>query len=311
MEILHDAARPARKLRRPSLAIGAFDGVHRGHRRLFEVALAGAARDRGEAAVLTFDPHPATVLSPEFAPPLVTSTRRKLELCEEAGVAVAVVQPFDRAFAATSADEFVDRLLVRGLGAARVVVGYDFTYGHRRAGTVASLVEAGRANGFAVDVVPPFAVEGIVCSSTRVRQFVLEGRLAGAALLLGRPCEIVGAVVAGRGRGRLLGIPTANLAPEADLLPPVGVYAAWASAGDAPPFGRARAVVNVGRAPTFEAAGEITVEAHLLDFANDLYGRRLVLAMAERLRGEERFPSPEALRRQIDADIARAREILS
>jgi riboflavin kinase / FMN adenylyltransferase len=289
-----------RPLRDPAVAIGNFDGVHRGHARLFEETrrLSGS----GEAVVLTFDPHPAKVLAPAYAPPLITPLGRKLELIEAAGMDAVVVQPFDAVFASRSPKEFIDGVLVRGLGAKNVVVGWDFTFGKQRAGTVEVLKADGR---FAVTVVPPVSVDGLVCSSTKIREFVAEGRVDGARLILGRPYEIEGEVVRGDGRGRTIGVPTANLRPATELLPKNGVYAGFGLVRGQ----RFAAAINVGTNPTFVADRPVVVEAHLLELDADLYGETLRLQLVERLRAEERFPSVEALVAQIKKDIERARQV--
>lgn len=306
------------KLRTPVVIIGNFDGVHRGHVHLFEEAealarsLADPAEGQaaGEVVVLTFEPHPAKVLAPAYAPPLITPLARKLELIAEAGVDVTVVEPFDRAFAAQSPTEFVDRVLVAGLGARRVCVGYDFTFGSRRSGSVQTLTELGHARGFDVTCVPAFTVDGMVCSSTKVREFVLAGRLEGARLLLGRDPEVEGVVVRGDGRGRKIGVPTANLQPESELLPKNGVYAGWAEPLDSP-GSRFVAAINIGTNPTFQEGRPVTVEAHLIDTEIDLYGKRLRLGFVKRLRDEERFASVDALVAQIRRDVAETRQMIS
>jgi riboflavin kinase/FMN adenylyltransferase len=304
MEIFRSYNALHRPLRAPVVAIGNFDGVHRGHAHIFAQAEERARAGGGEAVVLTFEPHPAKVLAPSFAPPLITTPARKLELFAACGLDAAVVQPFDREFASMSAEAFVERVL-GGLGARHVVVGYDFTFGTKRSGNVTRLTELGAANGFSVSVVPPVSVDGIVCSSTKVREFVLEGRLDGAALLLGRPHEVEGVVVRGAGRGRTIGVPTANVQSETELLPSKGVYAGWGQRlSDGTRWG---AAINVGTNPTFVSGQVISVEAHLLDCDSDLYGERLRLGFVQRLRDEERFPSREALVAQIGRDIQQAR----
>ena len=290
-----------------AVAIGNFDGVHRGHYRIFE-ALASAAKHAGvPAAVLTFDPHPARVLSPHLAPPLIVSKERKLELLAAAGIEMVIVEPFSRELAARSPEEFVRGILVEDLGARHVCVGYDFTFGHQRSGNTSTLAQLGWQHGFGVTIVPQFCHDGIVCSSTKVREFVLEGRMEGAALVLGRPFELRGTVERGAGRGRTIGVPTANVALDGELLPRAGVYGAVAF-----PEGRkgpcVEAVVNVGTAPTFTGgSAAVTVEAHLLDYSGDLYGRPLALDFLFRIRDERRFPKVEALVQQIADDIALAR----
>jgi riboflavin kinase / FMN adenylyltransferase len=298
-----------RPLRNPVVAIGNFDGVHRGHAHIFQEARRLAAGLDGEAVVLTFDPHPAKVLAPSYAPPLITPLGRKLELIAAEGVSATVVEPFDRAFASKSAEEFVRAVLAEGLGARHVVVGYDFTFGSKRSGNVQLLAELGLRHGFGVTVVPPVSVEGIVCSSTKVREFVLEGRVDGAALVLGRAPEVEGEVVRGDGRGRTIGVPTANVKSETELLPKNGVYAGWGERlGDGR---RWAAAVNVGTNPTFVAGVQIHVEAHLLDCNEDFYGERLRVGFVERLRDEQRFPSREALVAQIRQDVEETRRVMS
>jgi len=297
----------SRRLRNAVVAIGNFDGVHRGHAHIFQQARGLAASLDGESVVLTFDPHPAKVLAPAYAPPLITPLSRKLELIAAEGVDVAVVEPFDRAFAALTPDAFVKEVLADGLGARHVVVGYDFTFGAKRSGTVQLLADLGPRHGFGVTVVPPVSVEGIVCSSTKVREFVLEGRVDGAALVLGRAPEVEGEVVRGDGRGRTIGVPTANVRPATELMPKNGVYAGWAlRISDKK---RWTAAINVGTNPTFVEGQTTRVEAHLLDCDEDLYGQQLRVGFVARLRDEERFASKDALVAQIHKDIEATRRI--
>lgn len=296
----------SRRLRSAVVAIGNFDGVHRGHAHIFQQARGIAASLGGESVVLTFDPHPAKVLAPAYAPPLITPLARKLELIAQEGIGVTVVEPFDRAFAGKSAEEFVRGVLVDGIGAKHVVVGYDFTFGQKRSGKVQLLGELGRTLGFGVTVVPQVSVDGIVCSSTKVREFVLEGRVDGATLVLGRAPEVEGEVVHGDGRGRSIGVPTANVRSETELVPKNGVYAGW---GERISDGkRWSAAINIGTNPTFVEGHQVRVEAHLLDCDQDLYGQRLRLGFVARLRDEERFPSREALVAQIKSDVEATRK---
>jgi riboflavin kinase/FMN adenylyltransferase len=296
-------ARPAR----PVVAIGNFDGVHLGHRRLLDLARERAAAISGTAAVLTFDPHPARVLAPHLAPPLLCTPARKVELMAEAGVELLVLEPFTPALAALAPDAFVERVLVAGLGAVEVVVGYDFTFGRQRGGKPENLVAAGAARGFAVHVVPQVTVHGLVASSTKIREFLLEGNVAGARLLLGRDFDVDGQVVRGAGRGRAIGVPTANLVAEGALLPRPGIYAVWARVdGGAPIMGAA----SLGTNPTFGHGAPLSLEVHLIDFDGDLYGRHLRVAFHARLRDEERYPSVDALVAQIRKDIADSRAAL-
>jgi riboflavin kinase / FMN adenylyltransferase len=293
-----------------AVAIGNFDGVHRGHQELVRVARARAAALGGEAGILTFDPHPARVFAPALAPPLIVSLERRLELLAAAGADVTIVEPFTRELAAVEAEDFVADVLATRIGAREIVVGYDFSFGRGRRGNPALLQALGAELGLGITIVSPVALDGLPCSSTKVRELVLEGRVEGAALLLGRPVEITGPVGRGAGRGRGLGVPTANVAPEAELLPRIGIYAARVHLLDATGgvVSSHRAGLSVGSNPTFTGrSGAVTVEAYLLDFDGDLYGRRLRLDVLHRLRDERRFDSIDALVAQIADDVAEVR----
>ena len=306
MRTFRSLSEAAGALRGCAVAIGNFDGVHLGHRQLFQLARAGAAARGGPAVALTFEPHPVRVLRPALAPPLLTPLSRKLGLLAESGLDAVVVQPFDLAYAASDAAEFVARDLVGHLGAAEVVVGHDFTAGKGRT-RVDGLRQLLAARGVALTLVDPVAWEGLVVSSTKIRELLLEGQVEAAAELLGRPHDVEGEVVRGAGLGRQLGFATANLRAEA-MLPANGVYAVRARLGSAEHLG----VANVGVKPTVQRAGPVTAETHLLDVeGRDLYGEWLRVGFVARLREERRFPSLEALRRQIEEDVSRARELLA
>lgn len=302
------------------VAIGNFDGVHLGHQHLLRTALALAADRGAQTLALTFEPHPVRLLAPAAAPPLLTPLPRKRELIAALGIDVLVEEPFTPDFAALSPEAFVEDILVRGLGASHVCVGYDFTFGKGRAGTTATLAQLlpGR-----VTVVPAFSVQTedgpVICSSTRIRAALRDGDLDRAALLLGRPPEIEGTVVRGAGRGKGLGIPTANLRPDTELLPRIGIYAAWAERLHGREVReRHMAAVSIGYNPTFTGErGEppLCIEAHLIlprDHAPlpDFYGEPMRLLLKQRLRDERRFPSVESLIAQIQADIAEAARAL-
>jgi riboflavin kinase/FMN adenylyltransferase len=292
-------------LRGCAVAIGNFDGVHLGHRRLFELARELARASGGMAAALTFEPHPVRVLRPQLAPPLITPLPRKLELFADCGLDAAVVQPFDLEYARSDAAEFVARDLAGHLGAANVVVGHDFTAGRGRT-RVEGLRQLLAAHGIGLAVVEPVASDGLVVSSTKIRELLLEGNVEGAAQLLCRRHDVEGTVEPGSKRGRAFGFATANLRPEA-MLPANGVYAVRALLGATTHDG----VCNVGVKPTVQQNGPVTAETYLFDFdGRDLYGERIRLAFLARLRAERRFPSVNALRAQIAADVERARAIL-
>jgi len=294
-----------------ALAVGNFDGVHIGHQALLREARRRADQRGTRAAILTFTPHPARLFAPAKAPPLIMSLGRRLELCAEAGIELAIVEPFTREFAATPADAFVRDVLGRDLGARDVVVGYDFSFGRGRTGDAGMLTQLGASLGIDVAVIQPVAIGDIGCSSTRIRELVAAGDAVGAARLLGRPFELEGPVVHGAGRGRGLGFPTANIAAEGELRPALGIYAGRARVLDGPLAGQVHAAaLSIGRNPTFTSATDVSVEAYLLDFEGDLYDRRLRVEVGERLRDELKFDSVAALVAQIERDVARVRQLV-
>ncbi len=297
----------------PAVALGNFDGVHLGHQALVAKARALATADRSRAGVLTFDPHPTQFFAPTTRFPLLVPLERRLELLGQAGADFALVETFDAAFAALTPEAFVQDVLIAGLAVAHVVIGYDFCFGKKRAGNAAILNELGRRHGFGVHVVPAVQIEGTPVSSTKVRELLAAGEVEQAQRLLGRPPEIEGEVVRGAGRGRGFGIPTANVQPAVPLTFATGIYAARAHLLDRRQS--FAAAVSVGTNPTFTPtegrAAPITVEAYLLDYpGEDLYGSNVRLAFERYLRPERRFDSVEALRAEIDRDIARTREII-
>ena len=302
------------RLTHGAVAIGNFDGVHLGHQALFRAAAKSARTHGGPAAALTFEPHPARILAPQYAPPLICEKARKRELIAASGIDDLIEQPFDAAFAAMDSARFVELLLATGAG--EVVIGHDFTYGKARAGTVQSLRGTLEEHGVRLNVVPPVAVNGLVCSSTKVREFVLEGRVEAANMILGRPFDLDGEVVRGEGRGRKLGWPTANVRTANELLPAVGVYAVRAQVDGGPALAGA---ANLGLNPTFRsdaalagATGRppLSLEVHLLGFSQDLYGKQLRVEFVHRLREERRFPGIDALREQIGRDVEAAGRLL-
>jgi riboflavin kinase/FMN adenylyltransferase len=297
-------------LRAPAVAIGNFDGVHLGHRALLEEARRIACAGSGQTVALTFDPHPARFFAPALAPPMLLPLGRRIELLAQAGADIVLVEPFTAEFAALPAEQFVEQVLARDIGARHVVVGADFSFGQNRGGNTTLLERLCRRLGLGVTIVPQVTASGLVCSSTKIREFVLEGRVEGATLLLGRPFEIDGTVVAGKGRGRRLGIPTVNLAYDGEILPKPGVYAGRACLLDSGQTWCA-AAISIGTNPTFAESGEpeLVVEAHLLDHRGDLYGTRLRLAFIAHLREQRRYAKVEDLVAEIDRDIARTREI--
>ncbi|MDI6852123.1 MAG: bifunctional riboflavin kinase/FAD synthetase [Deltaproteobacteria bacterium] len=307
MAVFHDLPSEPGAFSRTVVTIGNFDGVHLGHRAIL-ARVAARARDLGTKPVaLTFDPHPVKVLRPQVDLPLLTTPEQKFKLLREAGMEVVVVLPFTQTFSTISARDFVVRYFVEGLKAREVVVGHDYSFGYKREGTIDLLKELGQTFGFTVQVVWAVEVNGAVVSSSLIRAMLKLGKVEEANQLLGRAYMVTGKVIAGKGRGAaVLGIPTANIMPENDLLPASGIYAVLARRGDIILPG----VANIGTCPTFDNETATSLEVHIFDFSGDLYGEKLDVEFIARLREERRFPSIEALAAQIRADIEVARQVL-
>lgn len=293
------------------VTIGNFDGVHRGHRVLLGRAV-HAASDAGVRSVaVTFEPHPAAVLRPGSEPPRIQPLEDRVRHLRDAGVDLVVVLPFTRELAALSPQEFIERVLVDRLEAQRVIIGTNFRFGHRAAGDVVTLATEGERHGFVAEAVTLLELDGVPLSSSAIREHVADGQLDFVTAALGRPFSVAGPVVSGDRRGRTIGFPTANVEVAAGrLLPGHGVYAGRARVTDASGATKVHdAVTNVGTRPTFDGQG-VTVEVHLLDVDEDLYGRHLEVTFEARLRGERRFDGIDALREQIARDADAAREAL-
>lgn len=285
-----------------AVTVGAFDGVHRGHQALLARCRELAAAGQWRVIAVTFDRHPSRLLRPQSAPLLLTRLARRVGLLAQAGADLVVVMPFTRAFAGLSAEAFVSDFLVGQLHAAAVVVGANFRFGHKAAGDVALLEQLGRKLGVHVEGVDLSTDAVGPLSSSRLRRELSEGHVEVAATLLGRPHLLDGRVVRGAGRGRLLGVPTANIGvPPWLAVPGIGVYAGHLVIGEV----LVPAVTSVGRNPTFGDDG-VRVEAHALEPVGDLYGRRVALSFEHRLRDEERFPDVPALVAQMQLDISDA-----
>jgi riboflavin kinase/FMN adenylyltransferase len=292
------------------VTIGNFDGVHLGHRALLSAVyeLSKTVAPALRRVALSFDPHPVRYFAPERAPALLTTWPRRLILMQEQHIDIVVLLPFTDKLATLSPEQFVAEVLCDRLAARHIVVGSGFVFGHRRSGTLATLEALGGTYGFdAHGVSAVQRGEGVV-SSTRIRAAIRSGDVALANELLGGPFRLEGIVVTGAGRGRTIGVPTANLAPESELLPKRGVYAGYVGL----PNGNAwPAVLNVGRAPTFLQDGQLKVEVHLLDFEGDLVSRRICVSLLHRLRDEQKFASADALVSTIKNDIVQARHLLT
>ena len=306
MKIIHDLQELTAVPHHTVATIGNFDGVHLGHRAIFRRVVAAARRTQGTATVITFNPHPLKFLAPERAPLLINTYAERERLIAASCIDLLICLPFSAALAALPATTFVQDILIKALGVKHLIIGYDYAFGRNRQGDAAFLQGCGESYGFTVEVLPPITQNQEIYSSTRIRQLLLEGAVEAAASLLGRHFTLEGEVIQGAGRGRKLGFPTANLRTEKEILPKEGVYAVKVRHGATLLDG----VVNIGKNPTF-GENEPTVEVHLLDVEQNLYGETLRLYFMQRLRGEERFPSVTELCAAIAADIARARQILA
>lgn len=287
------------------VALGAFDGIHLAHQKILATAHERARALGLRALACTFDPHPLVVLQPDRAPVPITELSENLARIALQGLDAAVVIPFTREFSLIEAETFVKDVLCGSLKAREVVVGFNHTFGRGARGDFRLLERLAPKYGFVAHVIPPLLVDGVVVSSSAIRQALASGDVGRARKFLGHPYTVRGRVLRGKGRGRQLGFPTANLKPERELILAAGVYAARATWQG----GRADAVVNIGIRPTF-GEGEYWVEAYLLDFAGDLYETTLILEFVERIRPEQKFPDVEALRAQVMRDVSTAARLL-
>ncbi len=307
MQTIHfpDDPRPA-WLVHPVLALGNFDGLHRGHLKIVERVKRGAAEHGGTPMAMTFDPHPPRVVRPDKAPPLLMTKAQRLEALHRAGVACVAVVRFTPELSQWDPETFVRTVLVEWLRISKVWVGANFLFGHGRSGNFSTLRTLGQRYGFRADKIDPVRYKDFVVSSTRIRRLVSEGRMDEAGALMGHPYYVDGVVVHGRGRGREIGVPTANLQTANELIPPHGVYATIMTVDGTFHAG----LTNVGIRPTFGET-DLAIETHLLDFQGDLYGRDVRLSFVQRLRDERRFADVDALRSQIAADQRRAERLFS
>ncbi|MGC9195497.1 MAG: bifunctional riboflavin kinase/FAD synthetase [Syntrophobacteraceae bacterium] len=306
MEVFHGIQAVRGRLKRAAITIGNFDGVHRGHKALFEKVRQWAGKLEGQSAVVTFDPHPLEVVSPQNAPAFITNHRLKMELIADCGIDATIVIPFNHLFSRMSAREFVQIALVENIGAKAVIVGYDYRFGHSREGDIAFLRQLGAEYGFEVETVSGIKVSDTVVSSTAIRQMIAQGQIRDANKLLGRFFEVSGEVITGQRRGIRLGFPTANIRMPIMACPPKGVYVVEAQV-EGKRYGGA---ANLGVNPTFGNT-KLALETHLFDFNQDIYGKTITIRFIERLREEKRFSGPEELIVQIGKDVARAKKILA
>jgi len=287
------------------LAIGVFDGVHLGH----QAVVRSLEEKEGKVAALTFEPHPLAVIAPDRVPPRLTTLEQKVAYMRAQGTVAVIAVKFDAALRELSPAAFVDEIARIFPDLKHVAIGESWSFGRNREGNAARLAELARAHGFTVKAIAPVQLDGAPVSSTRIREAILQRRFDEAARLLGRSYAVTGKVIHGEERGRLLGFPTANLADVEQLLPPRGVYAVRARvAGNLTKY---RAVMNLGKRPTFTSNGVDSLEVHLLDFQADLYDQKLWVSDLHWLRDEQPFANADALKAQITEDVARARVVLA
>ncbi len=308
MEVLHfpDDPRPP-WLVHPVLALGNFDGLHRGHLKIIERVRRGAAEHGGIPMAMTFDPHPPRVVRPDKAPPLLMTKEQRLEALDRAGIRAVAVVRFTHELSQWDPEMFVRAVLVEWLRVSEVWVGANFLFGHDRAGNYTSLRTLGQRFGFRAEKIDPVRYKEFVVSSTRIRRLVGEARMDEAAALLGHHYYLDGRVVEGQRRGREIGFPTANLDTANELIPPHGVYATTFEVDGIVHA----AMTNIGVRPTFTDGTAATIETHVLGFEGDLYGRQVRLAFVQRLRDERRFDDVDGLKMQIEADKRRAERLFT
>ncbi|MBT9167783.1 MAG: Riboflavin biosynthesis protein RibF [Syntrophomonadaceae bacterium] len=289
------------------LALGNFDGMHNGHRQILRATTAAAKDISAKSACLIFTPHPLAVLTPTKVPALLLSLQDRICLLGNAGIDYVIVHPFSRGFAAILPERFVKEILREKLGVSGVVVGFDYSFGCRGAGTASELKEMGTRLGFFVRVIDPVTVDGVPIGSTAIRQYLAAGRVEAAAAMLGYPFYLRGTVIHGDGRGRKLGFPTANLLVNCELLRPGnGVYLCKTACGDKVFW----ALASVGNRPTF-CKDEASLEVYLLDQEKNLYGQELIVSFLQKIRDERAFSSPVALACQIQNDVALAKSLIA
>ena len=305
MQVASFPDEPPPRWHNPVLALGNFDGLHRGHMKIIDRVRQRAGERGGTPAAMTFEPHPPRVLRPDKAPSLLMTREQKIEALGRSGMQGVALVTFTRELSLWDPETFVKTVLVDWLHVVEVWVGANFLFGHDRAGTFSVLRTLGMRHGFRAEKIDPVRYKDFVVSSTRVRRLVSEGRVDEAGALLGHHYFIDGDVVAGAGRGREIGVPTANLLTVNELVPPGGVYATLATV-DGVVF---PSVTNIGLRPTFGDVTAPVIETHLLNVERDLYGRSVRLSFVQRMRDERAFPDVDALRAQIDADVRSARRL--
>ena len=288
------------------VTVGSFDGLHLGHLKILDEVKNAAAEKKGSTVVVTFEPHPRSVLSKDFDLRILTDLEEKKEILEKAGIENLMVINFTNEFSHLTSDEFIRKFIVGKFAASRMVIGHDHKFGRDRLGDVVKLSELGRSNNFDVTEVPPLSMGGQIISSTKIRNALYAGDIERANLFLGRNYSLSGKIVVGAQRGRTLGFPTANLSPfdAAKAIPKNGVYIAKCFFENESRIG----IMNIGHRPTFENKTEIVLEVHILNFSGDIYGKPMKVEFIKRLRDERKFDSKESLIIQLEADKREAQK---
>jgi len=307
MKVIYGIGKVKAAFKNAVLAIGVFDGLHVGHQKLIKAAVKKAKSLGGPAIVMTFSPHPVQVLHPNSCLPFVVSLPHRLKLIERLDVMTCVVVHFTKRFSKMTAQQFIKKYLVDHIRPKEIFVGNDFRFGENRSGTLEYFKEAGRKYGFKVNAVSPVKGGKKKVGSSRIRHLISDGKLRLAKRFLGRDVSIMGKVVKGDGRGKMLGFPTANIHPAGEVIPPVGVYAVRADVGNRKFSGMA----NVGRRPSFKKEKDnVNIEVHIFDFKKTLYGKEIVVEFIKRIRKEKTFVSEEKLIAQLKRDEIKSRSIL-
>lgn len=304
MQIITDI-RKFKSIKSPIVTLGKFDGVHKGHQKVLRAVKDRAAKLKFPSVVYTFEPHPLKIVAPHKSPPLLTTLKEKIELIKASGIDYLILARFTKEFAAQHPGEFAEDVLVKQLKAKEVWVGHDYAFGKGRTGTIEYLKELGKKFGFKVSVIPACKKRGIIISSSKIREYIRHGKVREAAGFLGRPYAVSGKVVKGRNIGRHLGFPTANIEIHNELIPKDGIYAVLALLGNKIYKG----AVNIGIAPTFHT-NKRAVEAHIINFKQNIYGKKLKIEFIQRLRGEKTFKSAKGLANQIKRDVEKVKKIL-
>jgi len=306
MRIITNLRQLHRQFRKPVVTIGIFDGVHLGHKKILRQVAKEAKHIRGTSVVVTFNPHPMEVLDMIGSPPLLVSLRHRLDLIANEGIDVACVLNFSKTLAKRNASEFIKKIMIQKIGVHSIVIGSDFKFGRNQKGDIGLLKSFGKKFGFHARRVPLLRVRKTPVSSTRIRELIVGGKLKKASRLLGRGVSVLGTVIKGSKRGRILGYPTANIDPHHEAIPPSGVYAVYVVCEGK----RYKGILNIGFRPTFDTTAEPTIEVHIAGFKKRIYGKDIEVIFVRKLRNEKKFLTKERLIKQIKIDEANAYMVL-